>query len=154
MKLLIISILLITGFSSCSDSPETGPSEIYYGEDVCIRCKMIISDKKFASQYRNKSGEIYKFDDTGCMFEYIMDENLQPDELEIYVVDHETGRWIEGKQARYVHTEEIKTPMGYGIVAFSDKDAAVEFSKKYESEHIGGIEDLKSFLSHKLGNSE
>lgn len=151
---LLLSIILLLTFS-CGDNTKDGPDDIYYGEDICERCKMIISDKKFAAQYREKNGNTVKFDDTGCMIEHIINnENVNDGSVDIYVVDYDTGQWIDGKEAYYIWTEEIKTPMGYGIVAFRDRNSAGKFRKNREATFVGSYTEVKKFTSGGLGNPE
>ncbi|MDL1896812.1 protein NosL, partial [Anaerolineae bacterium CFX7] len=48
MQLLTLGCLLgaITFFAACGASNAVGAPEIYYGQDVCEECSMIISDAK------------------------------------------------------------------------------------------------------------
>jgi copper chaperone NosL len=155
MKNYLFIFIVITFMISCVDSQDEGPEEIYYGEDICERCKMIISDRKFAAQYTAESGKTKKFDDLGCMIEFIIDHNIKTEKIrKIYVVDHNTSRWINAQDAYYIYDKDIKTPMGYNIIAFSDKGSAQKFTGDRETTHIGGFSDLKTYLSDALENSD
>jgi copper chaperone NosL len=38
--------------------------------DMCQSCKMAISQKKYAAEFVDKDGGVFKFDDIGCMFRF------------------------------------------------------------------------------------
>ena len=52
--------------AGCSGEPLTGPVEIKWDRDVCVRCSMVISDRHFAAQIRDPMKKVLKFDDFGC----------------------------------------------------------------------------------------
>ncbi len=133
LAVLIVLVLAI----SCGDKPESGPVKIYYGEDICERCKMIISEKNFAAQYKLSNGETVKFDDLGCMIQYTHDTEKTPIS-EVYVVDYSSEGWIDGRKAYYIWTENINTPMGYGLLAFKERLKAEDHSVKDHSRYLGG----------------
>ena len=119
LGLLTFLILAI----SCGDTHEDGPTAIYYGEDICERCKMIISEKKFVAQYKSSDGKTVKFDDMGCMIHYMDGE--KPEHIEsIYVMDYDSGEWTDAEIGYFIWTETVNTPMGYGILSFDDKKIA------------------------------
>jgi ABC-2 type transport system permease protein len=57
---------LSAALSGCSSEPLTGPVDIKWDRDVCVRCSMVISDRHFAAQIRNPMKKVLKFDDFGC----------------------------------------------------------------------------------------
>jgi copper chaperone NosL len=115
--------------------PLTGcdPSEIkpvaIYPEDMCSHCRMAISDQRFAAEIITVSGEVFKFDDLGCMERYQEKMN----DLKIaarYVKDYEQKIWIAFERSRIIRTS-IKTPMSSGQVAFADSSQAQEYLRKF-----------------------
>ena len=88
MKINLALFIFLIFAISCSDKPESGPVEIYYGEDICERCKMIISEKDFAAQYQLSNGKTHKFDDIGCMIHYVdeHDNNISS----VYMIDFDS----------------------------------------------------------------
>ena len=145
MKLLVTLVFILSLCFSCKDNTPQGPHEIYYGEDVCERCKMIISEEQYSSQYVLKDGTARKFDDLGCMLHYIShDEPGHGEKGDIesyYVKDYSTGEWIDGRSAYYVWSEGINTPMGYGIIAFKDQNSTKELTEAENAEGIGGFDE-------------
>lgn len=98
------------------------PPEIAYGQDVCERCGMIISEENFAAAYWTEAGEARRFDDIGGMLAYNTD---QPEKVASYWVhDFASGEWIRAEEAHYLLDSELMTPMGFGIAAFVDQEQA------------------------------
>ncbi len=107
---------------SCNKEPEA----IIEGKDVCHYCKMVIMDSRFSGEIITKKNRIYKFDDIGCLISYY---NEHKNEVkEVYVLDYNTKEFIKAKDAYFVISESIRTPMGSSIVAFKDKDSTLKFS--------------------------
>lgn len=136
-------LLLLPGLYACREKIDTGPHVIHYGEDVCERCKMIISDKRFAAQLVDQKGTALKFDDIGCMSDYLKEsggEGGKP--LAIYVTDFATGEWIDAGKAFYLRNPELRSPMGYNIAAFGSA-AEMDGSQFREGgKVIGGFDEL------------
>ncbi len=115
----------------CSEKdPGHGPGKIYWDRDTCVRCRMIISDRKYAAQIRGgEKREVYKFDDIGCALFWLKEQNIPwadaPD-TEIWVTDYKTGEWLEARSAHYVVGKT--TPMLYGFGALREPVAgSVDF---------------------------
>ena len=119
----VLFLLLMAAFTACGDRPQTGPVEVHYGEDVCERCRMIISDQRFAAQYVTKKGYTKKFDDIGCLAAELKTDGGEDIASGIYVADFASGGWIDARTAHYLKSAEIASPMGYGIAAFGSEEA-------------------------------
>lgn len=139
MKLIYILILL--AIASCSSDNEFKPVDINYGEDICERCKMIISEERFSSQLILNNGEHHSFDDIGGMILYLSENNINPAAIKIYVKDFKTNKWLNSDNAVYINVENIKTPMNYGIIAVSDRDSADEIISKNGGRIVGRFPD-------------
>lgn len=137
MMMKILAIICLIFFFSCSDNTEEGPVKVYYGENICEKCKMIISEKNFAAQYKAPSGKAVNFDDLGCMFHY-MDTEEKETISQVYVIDYNSNQWIEGQNAYYVWADSITTPMGHGIIAFKERSDAEQFPNT-GSKYLGDI---------------
>jgi nitrous oxide reductase accessory protein NosL len=65
------------------------------------------------------------FCDIGDLFSYL--KRNKPEHVNVAVKDHLSGEWIDANTAYFVHNEQkFKTPMGWGIAAFRDKNRASE----------------------------
>jgi copper chaperone NosL len=142
MKYLLV-LLVLLGLAACKDKIDTGPHVVHYGEDVCERCRMIISDKRFAAQYITTSGEARKFDDIGCMTDDLKEAGERGESpLAAYVADYGTGEWLEAGKAYFLRNGELKSPMGYNIAAFGS-DEAMSASPFYKGgKALGGFGEL------------
>ena len=98
------------------------PPEIAYGQDVCERCGMIITEEKFAAAYWTEKGEARRFDDIGGMLAYLTE--VPEDVASYWVHDFASGEWIRAEEASYVLDGALMTPMGFGIAAFADAEQA------------------------------
>ena len=128
MYRLLFVIAALALFSACAQgasSPE--PPEIRYGEDICDGCSMIISDARFAEAYAHEvSPERYEskaFDDIGGMLLHAQ-KHADDAVAEWYVHDYGSEEWVDAKQATFVMSDDLHTPMGYGIIAYADATAA------------------------------
>lgn len=116
--LLSLTTLLFTTACNNNASTEPAPPTIHYGEDLCEFCNMIISEERFAAGYLTQDGEERIFDDIGGMFQYHSQE--QEEVMAFFVHDYEEKNWIRAETAYYVLSEELRTPMLFGIVACAD----------------------------------
>jgi len=117
-SLLILLLFVIIG----CDKKEIGAVEkMHWDRDMCERCKMAVSDRKFAFEIIDpKTGKAYKFDDIGCGVLWLEEEKIPWREKAImWVTDAKTGEWIDAKKAFY--TDDSITPMAYGFAAYSNK---------------------------------
>lgn len=122
LKNIFLSLLALFIFSACQDSSvENGMKEVHWDRDVCERCKMIISERKFAVQILNPSTrQSYMFDDLGCAVIWFKEENLDWfDSAKIWINDSVSGKWLNAREAIYI--ANTLTPMGYGLSAYSKK---------------------------------
>ena len=105
----------------------TEPPEIHYGEDLCSDCGMIINEPKFAAAYTHEAEpgrfESFLFDDIGDMLVH-MQKNLTLKPVGWWVHDYDSEEWIDATTAYYVMSDQIKTPMFHGIVAYSSQASA------------------------------
>ncbi|UCC51087.1 MAG: hypothetical protein JSV68_18550, partial [Anaerolineaceae bacterium] len=63
-EVLIFTTLALFLFVGCGQTTNLEePPQIVYGQDVCERCGMIISEEKFAAAYWTAGGEARRFDD-------------------------------------------------------------------------------------------
>jgi len=115
-KFFLISALLISA-----------PAHPAAAETVkCAECGMTCDvAAKFTSRIIQGDQTLY-FCDIGDLFSYL--KRKMPSATRVEVKDYNTGDWIDAYKAYYVHSEKkFKTPMGWSIASFKDKDRASEF---------------------------
>ncbi len=142
MRYMLI-LLLLLGFTACRDRIDTGPHAVHYGEDVCERCRMIISDKRFAAQFITGRGEAKKYDDIGCMADDLKDARKRGETpLAVYISDYNTGEWLDAGKAFYLQNSELKSPMGYNIAAFGSGEDMNASPLYKNGKALGGLDAL------------
>jgi copper chaperone NosL len=139
-RLLLLVMMVVVGVG-CAQAVNTAePPKIVYGQDVCDRCSMIISEEKYAAAYWTEAGEARRFDDIGGMLAFI---TAEPEDVAAYWVhDFETAAWIRAEEATYVASGELVTPMGFGIVAFADEELAQAMASESETGTIYSFAEL------------
>lgn len=108
--------------SGCDTKIDLNPKKIHWDRDMCERCKMVLSDRKFSAQAINPdNGRKYVFDDIGCVILWFKENKIAwKDNAVIWVNDAKTGEWIDARKAFY-DTLNI-TPMAYGFGAHAKKE--------------------------------
>ena len=136
--LLLFVVLLL---SACRQI-EPRPVDIL-PEDMCSYCRMSISEKQYAAEFITRDGEAVKFDDIGCMLDYVK-RRQDPGKIAAYfVADFETRQWGRGESAFYVRSAEFKTPMSHGIVAFKERAKAEAAASKHSGQLLQFAELMK-----------
>lgn len=103
-------------------------------EDVCAFCKMAITEKQFAAQFINKDGEAFKFDDIGCMRDYLKAKADRNQIAAYFVADFESKKWLRAESVHFVRSARLATPMGGNIAAFETENKAADALAKYNGE--------------------
>lgn len=117
-----------------------GMREIKWDRDTCVRCNMVISDRRFAAQMVGGPKAIaFKFDDIGCAVFWLRDKLkdypwMSEAATRLWVADvanqGDNLNWLEAAKAHYVGKV---SPMGYNYGAVPRPQAmAVDFATMRE----------------------
>ncbi|WP_299532688.1 nitrous oxide reductase accessory protein NosL [Ulvibacterium sp.] len=111
------------------------PKPIAYGSDGCHYCSMTIVDRQHAAQMVTKKGKVFKFDAVECMMNH--QKEVDQETVALFLVNDysEPGELIDAKQATYLISPGIPSPMGEFLTAFGDE-------AKAKSAHEGNGGDL------------
>ncbi len=115
----------LAGCGSKGDWPE-GMAEIKWDRDTCVRCNMVISDRRFAAEMRGgEKDTVLKFDDIGCLVFWLRDKAeshpwMTTAAARMWVADasgklSEAVRWLDPRQAQFLGGRT--SPMGYNFAA-------------------------------------
>lgn len=118
-----MALALALGCVYCCGGGTPEPVAIVLDEDACDRCRMAISERRYAAQLVTREGRIERFDDLGCLAARIR-ERGRPEGAGAYVAAYRGGAWLAAETAAYVVSPALPTPMGYGLAAFADRAAA------------------------------
>ena len=110
----LINIIMILFLSIACEKGMAKPEEPMWGKESCGRCRMILSEKRYAVQRILQSGQIIFYDDMNCALE---DANHK-DEGKLYVRPFGSDDWVPAETARY--NSGFQTPMNSGIGAMKN----------------------------------
>jgi copper chaperone NosL len=121
--------LLCLSLVACKVEPEP----LQYGKDSCHTCKMTLMDNKFGAEILTTKGKIYKFDDTNCMLNFYNSGQVPAEEMqEILIIDFsKPEHMIDARNALYVKSESIKSPMASNIAAFQSNNDLKKFNAEW-----------------------
>ena len=126
----MICLLLIA--AGCG-SRSPWPVEIE-ASDICARCKMAISEKRYAAEMADRDGSVIKFDNIDCMVRYVSGYGLKDKAAAWFVMDSEGKEWLDARQAFLVKSASIPGPMGSGVLAVKDRAAADGLAKRFSGQ--------------------
>ena len=135
---ILIGILFVI-YGCSGDSNNSEPPKIVLGQDPCDNCFMLINERIFAAALWLTNGEAKRFDDIGCMIDYVQKSGNKISSYWVY--DYNDDNPVNAKKAYYTESDKLLTPMSFGIVAFTTKSAASEFAGEY-STNIISFNDL------------
>lgn len=125
----VMAIVASVSVSSCS----TEPQPLAYNQDTCHSCKMTLVDRKFGAEAVTKKGKVYKFDDVNCMARFFNDEKINDEDIaNLLVVDFSSPeKLIDARNALYIKSPSVKSPMASNIAAFETKGSLDQFNKQW-----------------------
>jgi copper chaperone NosL len=127
-KSRIVNRTVVTTIMLCLCLHLTGckvePEPLQYGKDGCHHCKMTLMDKKFGAEILTTKGKVYKFDDVNCMLNYYNSGEIPAENMkEVLIVDFSNPeKLIDARNALYVKSDAIKSPMASNVAAFESND--------------------------------
>lgn len=127
--LLVFGLLAIALLAVACGAGEPRPVPLVLDEDACSYCRMAISQRELAAEAVTPGGQVERFDDIGCLLDWRREREV-PEGTVFFVVDFDTGDWVDATEAVYVRSRAIPTPMGSGLVAFGSRDAAAAASRR------------------------
>ena len=157
-KILLLTLLLFF-LSACGGTPidPDTPPEIVYGEDVCFRCGMIISDERFAAalvvEKAANDYEQFVFDDAGEMFAYAAEDADRSRIVRWFVHDYNSREWIDATTAWFVIADSLHTPMGFGVAACAEEAQAQALAEEWQG-RVVPFADAAAQLSDAGGEAD
>jgi copper chaperone NosL len=112
----------------CGKPDISRPPHLSFGQEACAFCRMIISDERFAAATVNGAGETLKFDDVGCLIEHDAGLGIPERDTICWVRSFDGQGWLNAREATFVRSTRIVSPMNHGLAAFSHARAAGELA--------------------------
>src|SRR5262249_41589815 len=103
-------------------------------------CGMLISEPVYAAAYETAGGEARVFDDLGCLRNAVRADGLASPR--IWVHDAATSEWMDGGDATFVASEEVRTPVGGGVLAYRRLEDAERAAAKHKGRIIRSLREL------------
>lgn len=137
MKLAVLGAALLA--TAACGVQAGGLPVIEVDRTACSHCGMLISEPLYAAAYQAPGAGARVFDDIGCLRAAA---RAEAPGLRFWFHDAEDRAWIEGGQAVFVASSEIRTPMGGGLIAYRDRAAAQRSAVTHHGRMIRSLSDL------------
>jgi hypothetical protein len=116
--LAIVAVLGIAGWLVLGAVREAGrlpegPVPVAFDRAACAHCRMLVGETSFAAQLQGQDGQIFDFDDPGCLLRFEAERRPAVHARWFHHLREE--RWLPGDAVAFVAVEP--TPMGYGLGA-------------------------------------
>ncbi len=146
---IIFIAFILTITNGCNSKPKGSVEKMHWDRDMCERCKMAISERKFAIEAIDiKRDKTYKFDDIGCAVLWMSENKIPLDNnIKLWITDAKTGKWIDAKTA--IYTDDSLTPMAYGFAAYTKET----LPKNHHTVDFNSVKK-KIFLIEKLNTQK
>ena len=128
-----VAAILMLMIVSCNTAPEP----IKVGADNCTFCKMTISDARYGAEIVTKKGKTYKFDDAHCVLTYLKNMADNKEVSDVYFTDFDgKHELIAASQALFLKSDQLNSPMGGNVAAFSDKQPLQKVSEQFKGTEL------------------
>lgn len=132
MKKLFITLIILPVFlllTSCVEG-EVKPQDPLWEREGCARCRMVISEKRFAVQRILSGGQVYYYDDINCALKH----GHASADGKLFVRPEGGSDWVPAESVSY--ESGLRTPMnsGYGAVNSGGTVSFEEIQKKFREE--------------------
>ena len=134
MRTLNVLFIFFAGWMLFACKPS--PQPITIGFDECAHCRMIISEKPFGSQMVSTTGKTWFFDSIECLAAYEIAGSVETDRIHSrWVPDFlDPDTWVEVSDAWFLHSRELRSPMGLHLSGYASKEVATEKQHDYTGE--------------------
>jgi copper chaperone NosL len=131
----VVAMLLALAVGACAIEPQP----LHLGNEECAHCRMMITEPQFAAQALNNKGKAFKFDAVECLASWVLAGEVDAAEIHsLWVADHEEPtRWLRVEEAAFLRSGAVHSPMGAGLIALRDGDAARDQQRARGGEVMG-----------------
>lgn len=129
LVLLLVGGMTLVGLIWKAQQPPEGVRPVVWDKESCAECGMAVSTPGFAAQLQTEDGRVFDFDDPGCLFLYLI--NNQPAVRAAYFHAMSEDRWLSRDEVGFVSTD--RSPMGYDLgTVRGDTPGALTFEQALE----------------------
>jgi copper chaperone NosL len=115
---------------------------------------MTVADPRFGGQLVTRKGQVFVFDDAGCLAAFVHEGTVAPDQIaSLWVNDFlVSDRLLDATTALYLAPDSTRTPMGSGVIAVASSPAADTLRSRLGGETLTWQQVLdRSELTHSRG---
>ena len=143
-------LTLVAALTGCQKKSTGDIAQMHWDRDMCERCKMAISERKYAVQVIDpKTHKAYKFDDIGCAVLWFDEEHIPwKEQAKIWITDAKTGKWIDAKTA--IYTDDSITPMAFGFAAYTPETLPANHHTRNFSEIVRKVKEIEKLNNQKV----
>ena len=119
---------------------------------TCSHCKMAIEDDQFRARAELASGETYRYDAVECMVNQLK-TGFDGEIASLTVTDYPSGDPIDAREAVYLKSPAIRSPMGANLSAYAGRAAALEMQRNHGGELLSWVELQARFADSQYGQA-
>ncbi len=140
--------MIILGIAACSVKEKP----IEYGAAECAYCKMTIMDQRYGAELVTNKGKVFTFDAAECLIDYLYynEEVATQASLLLITPYNQPNHLFDARQATYLVSGEMPSPMGAYLTSFADREIAEEFQASKGGELYNWDELYKNYKSIRL----
>lgn len=122
-------MLIVVLLTACSVEPKPIP----YGEANCAHCNMTVADNRFGAELVNDKGKAIYFDSAECLAAFVLEQPEAGNKAAyLMVTDYSNpNQLINAREAHFLQSREIPSPMGMFLVALANEETAKEMHQEY-----------------------
>ncbi len=128
--LLFAVVATVAAVAFLSSRLPQGPVEPVWDQQACAHCRMHVGEPRFAAQLQTAQGDVWFYDDPGCLAEHLDAARGSGRALDVHAIFfrhlHEP-RWVGEANARFVTVSPTPMGFGFGVVDAADA-AAIDFA--------------------------
>jgi copper chaperone NosL len=98
------------------------PVPIVWNRESCAHCRMAIGDPSFAAQLASDTGEVWSFDDPGCLLRFV--DERRPTVHRMWFHEHGRDTWLGSAEVGF--STGAVSPMGWGLAAVPRREGALD----------------------------
>ena len=125
---LISSIIILMLLSAC----EPQRQDIFYGEEECAHCSMLISEPQFAGQLLTETGRHFNFDAIECLVAFKEGGTVAEEDIHsMWVPGFDDETWLPAREAYFLRSPNLPSPMSLNLSAFQHLSQVEEYQRSY-----------------------
>ena len=134
---VIVAVALL---GAACGATASGAPDIVVDRTACSHCGMLISEPVFAAAFQTRDSDPRVFDDIGCMLDAVRRETAAP--VNVWVQDAGGGGWLDAREAVFVASPQLRTPMNGGVLAYASAAAAEKSVAAHGGEVVRSFQEL------------